>query len=375
MTLTKTATACRHYRTGDVFMLDADALRAPMAGEPTETDLILAPALVDLQINGYKGVCFYSGKLTPEEVKTAFQTIAATGTAYFCPTITTQSQQTMLQGIQAIEEACRRYPEVARMNLGYHLEGPWISSEDGPRGAHPREYARDPSWEEFQQLQEAANGKVRIVTMAPERNGALPFITRLAEAGVIATIGHAMPTTEQVTAAADAGATFSTHLGNGAHPMMPRHPNYLWDQLAEDRLNISIIADGFYLPPNVVKVMIRAKGLQRTILVSDVLDLSGMPPGIYPLDENRAVEIAPNGRMGLHGTPMLAGANSMIDVCVGNAVRFAGIALADALDMATVNPWRLLGKQPPVLAPGADLHAAMLCRWQDEKLSVEEIIW
>ena len=375
MTLTKTATACRHYRTGEVLILEEGILRAPKAGERAKTDLVLAPALVDLQINGYKGICFYSGKLTPEEVKTAFDTIAATGTAYFCPTITTQSRETMLQGIRAIEEACRIYPEVDRMNLGYHLEGPWISGEDGPRGAHPREYARDPSEEEFQVLQDAANGKVRLVTMAPERDGALPFITKLAEAGVVAAIGHAMPTAEQTKAAADAGATFSTHLGNGAHPMLPRHPNYLWDQLAEDRLSASIITDGFHLPPNVVKVMIRAKGLPRTVLVSDVFDLSGMPPGIYPLDENRAVEIAPNGRMGLHGTPMLAGANSTLDVCVGNAVRFAGIDLADALDLAAVNPWQVLGKEAPVLAPGTDLHGAMLCRWQDEKLAVEEILW
>lgn len=375
MTLTKTATACRHYRTGEVLMLEEGSLRAPRADERVETDLILAPALVDLQINGYKGVCFYSGKLTPEEVKTAFDTIAATGTAYFCPTITTNSRETILQGIRAIEEACRRYPEVDRMNLGYHLEGPWISAEDGPRGAHPREFARDPSWVEFQAFQDAANGKVRIVTLAPERNGALPFITKLAEAGVVAAIGHAMPTAEQTKAAADAGATLSTHLGNGAHPMLPRHPNYIWDQLAEDRLSITIIADGFHLPPNVVKVMVRAKGLQRTVLISDVIEFGGMPPGVYPMDENRSVEIAPNGRIGLYGTPMLAGANCTLDECVSNAVRFAGLELADAIDLAAVNPWRVLGKEPPVFAPGADLHGAMLCRWQDEKLTVEEIIW
>jgi len=375
MALTNTATACRHYRTGELFMLEGGALRAPAVGERAETDLLLAPALVDIQINGYKGISFYSGELTPEEVKTVFDEIAETGTGYFCPTVTTNSPEHMLQGLRTIEEACRRYPEVARMNAGYHLEGPWISAEEGPRGAHPKEWARDPRWEEFQALQEAANGRVKIVSLAPEREGAISFIERLAAAGVTAAIGHAAPTTEQTKAAADAGATLATHLGNGSHAMLPRHPNYIWDQLAEDRLYASIIADGFHLPPNVVKVMARAKGQARTILISDIFQYSGMPPGLYPLDENRTVEVAQNRRIGLHNTPFLCGANATVDECVGNIVRFAGISLADAIDMASVNAWRLLGETPPTLSPGADLHGAMLCRMQGDKLKVEEIIW
>jgi len=372
MAITRT---CRHYRTGEVLVLEGGKLRAPGAGEAAETDLLLAPALVDIQVNGYRGISFYSGNLTPEEVKTVFGDIAATGTAYFCPTVTTNSPQHMLQGLQAIEEACRRYLEVARMNIGYHLEGPWISAEEGPRGAHPKEWARDPSWEEFQAFEEAANGKVKIVTLAPEREGAIPFIERLTAAGVVTAIGHAAPTAEQTASAADAGAMLATHLGNGCHAMLPRHPNYLWDQLAEDRLYASIIADGFHLPPNVVKVMARAKGRERTILVSDVFQYSGMPVGLYPLDENRSVEVAANGRIGLHNTPFLSGANATVDECVGNIVRFAGIELADAIDMASVNPWRLLGQEPPVLSSGAEPHAAMLCRRQDGKLKVEQIIW
>jgi len=356
-------------------VLESGKLRSPGVGESTETNLLLAPALVDIQVNGYRGISFYSGNLTPEEVKTVFDDIAATGTAYFCPTITTQSRETILQGLQVIEEAGRRYPAVARMNLGYHLEGPWISAEEGPRGAHPKEWARDPSWEEFEAFQYAAGGKVKIVTLAPEREGAISFIERLTAAGVVAAIGHAAPTTAQVTAAADAGATLATHLGNGAHAILPRHPNYIWDQLAEDRLTASIIADGFHLPPNVVKAMARAKGQARTILISDVFQYSGMPVGIYPLDENRSVEVAPNSRIGLYNTPFLSGANATVDECVGNIVRFAGIELADAIDMASVNAWRLLGKEPPILTAGAEPHAAMLCRWQNGKLAVEDFIW
>ena len=371
-----TATVCRHYRTGELLSLEAGdngfTLRAPVAA--AETDLFLAPALVDMQINGYKNISFTSDSLTPEAVKFVFDEMAAVGVPYFCPTVTTDAPETMLHGLRIVEEACARWPELAKANAGYHLEGPWIASEDGPRGAHPREWTRDPSWEEFQRLQQAAGGKIKIVSLAPERDGAIPFIKRLAAAGIVAALAHCGPTPEQVTAAADAGARMSTHLGNGAHAMLPRHPNYLWEQLADDRLHISIIPDGFHLPPSVVKVMVRAKGVQRTVLVSDIFLLSGLQPGIYRLDDNRSAEVAANGRIGLHGTPFLAGANTTVDQCVGNTVAYAGVDLADAIDMASVNAWRLLDVAPPAITPGADAAGLMLYRWREGKLEIVQTI-
>ena len=372
------ATACHHYRTGQLLTLapegDGYALRPAGAGADEEANLLVAPALVDLQINGYKGVSFTSTTVTCEEVKRVFDEMAAVGVAYLCPTLYTSPPGAMLHGLRTLQQACRRYPDVAAACVGYHLEGPYISPEDGPRGAHPRRWVRDPDEAELAAFQEAADGRVRILTLAPELEGAIPFIARRAAQGVVPALGHCSPTTEQVTAAVDAGARLSTHLGNGAHAVLPRHPNYIWDQLAEHRLYASLIADGFHLPPNVVKVMIRAKGLERAILVSDAWELSGMPPGLYPQDDGSVVEVAPDGRMDLRGTPYLAGANLPLSRCVANAAAFAGIALADAIDMASVNPWRLLGTEPPSLAPGTTLKGAMLCRWRDGRLDVVKLI-
>ncbi len=126
------------------------------------------------------------------------------------------------------------------------------------RGAHPQSQCRRPDWDEFQRLQEAAGGRIRLVTLAPELPGACDFIARLTASSGIAAIGHTAAHGDQIRAAADAGAGLSTHLGNGSHRMLRRHPNYLWDQMAEDRLVATVIADGHHLPPEVLKTIVRA---------------------------------------------------------------------------------------------------------------------
>jgi len=349
-------------------------LRERRGDERGETDRWIGPALADIQINGYGGINFTSAAITPEGILAVTRALREKGTAYFCPTIVTASSEVILHALRTYEAACAQYPEVAQASLGYHLEGPYISSEDGPRGAHPQEYARDPDWEEFQTFQEAANGQISYVTLAPERDGSLPFIEKLAEAGILVALGHTGPSTQQIADAASAGARLCTHLGNGAHAMLPRHPNYLWDMLAEDQLHISLIADGFHLPPQVVKVMIRAKSPARTVLVSDVIHYGGMAPGVYPMDANRQVEITPNGRIGLYGTPFLAGANALVDECVSHAAAFANLDRADALDMASTTPLSLLRRPVPPLAPGAPVSKAMLFRWAGGRMQVEQIL-
>lgn len=375
--MTGGTSVCRHYRTGERLVVETVGvdrrLRAAAAGE-TDDGLLLGPALADLQINGYQGINFTSDEITPEGILTVTRTLRERGTPFFCPTIVTSSRETMLHALRTYEAAGDLYPEVKRANLGYHLEGPYISTEDGPRGAHPKEHARHPNWEEFQLFQEAARGQVCYVTLAPELPGAIPFIEQLAAAGILVALGHTGPNTQQITEAAAAGARLCTHLGNGAHAMLPRHPNYLWDMLAEDRLSISIIADGFHLPPQVVKVMTRAKSPAHTLLVSDVIHFGGMAPGVYPMDDNRQVEVGANGRIGLYGTPFLAGANALLDACVSNAVAFAQLDPADALDMATLHAWSLLQRPAPCLAPGQPLERAMLYRWEDGRLRVVEVI-
>ncbi len=198
---------------------------------------------------------------------------------------------------------------------------------------------------------------IRLVTLSAEYPESPEFISRLRASGVFVALGHMNAQGPQIAAAVDAGATLSTHLGNGAHPVLPRHPNYLWDQLAEDRLTATLIADGQHLPPAVVKTILRAKSPERILLVSDLSGMAGCPPGEYATDFCR-VEILADGRIVVAGQrQMLAGASQPIGTGIANLIRFAGLDLATAVDLATRRPLRAIGLEPAELAVGqrADL--------------------
>jgi N-acetylglucosamine-6-phosphate deacetylase len=202
---------------------------------------------------------------------------------------------------------------------------------------------RPPDVAEYRRWQAAAGGRIRIITLSPEYEDAIEYIRAIVADGVVASIGHTAATSEQIRAAVDAGATWSTHLGNGAHAVIRRHPNYIWDQLAEDRLSAGFIFDGHHLPAAVMRSVVRAKGVERTILVSDAISVGGLAPGEYALPDGARVTLQPSGRVELTGTPLLAGAATPLPVCVANAVRFAGLSMADAIRTVTANPSRLLG--------------------------------
>lgn len=317
----------------------------------------VSPGWIDLQVNGYRGQEFSSKQLTPEKVATIVREHWAFGVTALCPTLTTQSFECLVHGMQAIDFACNNSPDIARSAPGIHLEGPYFDPEDGPRGAHPREHCRRPTWDEFQHLQEAAGGRIRLLTMSPHFEEAPAFINRVTASGVIVAIGHTGASGRQIRAAVDAGARLSTHLGNGAHGMLRRHPNYIWDQLAEDRLAASLIVDGWHLPPEVVKTMVRAKTAERCILVSDVSGLAGLPPGRHA-SSGGEIDIMPDGRLLIAGQDqLLAGASAPIGVGIANVMAFAGVDLPTAIAMATTHPARLLGQTPGSLRPGdaADL--------------------
>jgi N-acetylglucosamine-6-phosphate deacetylase len=322
----------------------------------------LAPPFFDPQVNGCLGISFNSFALTPEQVRVVADTCRRHGIGGFLPTLITNSFEAIRHGLATLTAAITSDASLAQQIPGYHLEGPYLSAEDGPRGAHPREYIRDPNWDEFQRWQEAAGGRIRLVTLAPERPGAVAFIERLAASGVIVAIGHTAATGQQIRDAVAAGAQVSTHLGNGSHALLPRHDNYIWEQLACDDLWASIITDGHHLPPAVVKCLVRAKGVGRTLLTCDAGSLAGMPPGIYR-EWNTDLEVLPNGKIVVAGTPYLAGSGHFTDWCVGNVIRFAGVTLAEAVDMAAIRPRQLLGLPVPTLAVGqpADL---MVFDWQ-----------
>jgi len=300
--------------------------------------LYLAPGFIDLQVNGFLGVDFNDPKCTPEQIQRAIRGLFATGVTRFYPTVITGSPADMLGALRSLRCAKETLPEGAAMD-GFHVEGPHISPDDGPRGAHPRRWVRPPDLDEFRRWQEATGNQVRIVTLAPDWPQSLRYIEAITAEGVVASIGHTNATTRQLADAVSAGASLSTHLGNGAHPVMRRHPNYLWEQLAEDRLMADFIVDGIHLPPSFLKVALRAKTVARSVLITDAAAPAGCPPGRYQLGE-QAVELTEDQRVMLVGQERLAGSALRMDRGVENLMRIAKLSLADAVSMATTNAAR-----------------------------------
>jgi N-acetylglucosamine-6-phosphate deacetylase len=247
----------------------------------------------------------------------------------------------MLSALRNLARAKANLPRGEAMD-GFHVEGPHISSDDGPRGAHPRRWVRPPDVDEFARWQEATNGGIRLVTLAPEWPQASRYIETLTAQGVVISIGHTNATGAQIADAVAAGATMSTHLGNGAHQTLHRHPNYIWEQLAEDRLTASFIVDGIHLPVSFLKPALRAKGLQRSVLVTDASSPAGAKPGRYTLGE-QMVDLTPDNRVVLAGQDKLAGSALRMDHGIQNLMKLAGMPLPDAVTMATTNPARVGG--------------------------------
>jgi len=298
----------------------------------------LSPGWIDLQVNGFGGVDYNNPKCTLDEISRSVQLQFSTGVTRFYPTVITGSPEDMLGALHNLKRAKEKLPEGVAMD-GFHVEGPHISPDDGPRGAHPRRWVRPPDLDEFRRWQDATGNQVRIVTLAPEWPQAPRYIESITGEGVVASIGHTNATAQQIADAVSAGATLSTHLGNGAHAVMRRHPNYLWEQLAEDRLMADFIVDGIHLPPSFLKVALRAKTIERSVLVTDASAPAGCPPGRYQLGE-QPVDLTADNRVMLVGQERLAGSALRMDHGVENLMRIAGLSLADAVRMATTNAAR-----------------------------------
>ncbi len=295
----------------------------------------IAPGLIDIQINGYLGVDFSGPDLTVEGVKKATKALWKAGVTTYFPTIITSDIKRIKKNFTVLAEA-RKDPDIGRSIPGFHLEGPYISPIAGFRGAHLEKYIKSPDWEEFRKIQKAANNGIKIITVAPEIEGAIPFIKKCVESGIIVSLGHHNGSAEDIQKAVDAGAKMATHLGNGCANEINRHDNPLWPQLSNDAITASIIADGFHLRREEVRTFYKAKGVEKTILVSDALDLAGLPPGEYTRGE-RTLLLTPNV-VKLPRENVLAGAASPISKCVGVVMDFTGCSLKNAIQMASTNP-------------------------------------
>jgi N-acetylglucosamine-6-phosphate deacetylase len=357
----------KHYATGELIDVSFDAERINQV-HPAGKDVAdleagwVAPAFFDLQINGCNGFSFNSPALTVDQVRHIVGVCHRHGIAGLCPTLITNSTEALIHGFKTVRRACETDPDLALAIPCLHLEGPYISPDDGPRGAHPREFVRPPDWDEFRRFQDASGGRIRLLTLAPEHQGAIAFIEKLIGVGVVIALGHTNAKRDCIRAAIAAGARLSTHLGNGAHAMLPRHDNYIWEQLAADELWASIICDGHHLPPAVMRCILRVKTPSRTILTCDASSLAGLPAGRY-LEWGQDIEIQQDGRVVVAGTPYLAGSGAFTDRCVGTVLKCADVSLADAIDMASARPRELLGLELRTLQSGsiADL---ILFDWQ-----------
>jgi N-acetylglucosamine-6-phosphate deacetylase len=316
-----------------------------------DLNLYITPGFFDPQVNGFAGVDFNSKNLTLEDILRAGYALLTTGVTTFFPTLITTSSKRLIQQLKILREAIECDPLISKMCKGIHLEGPYISSSEGPRGIHPPQFIRPPQWDEFEKFQEACGERIKLITLAPEKEGAFDFIRKAVSNGVAVAIGHTEASEEILDRAYEAGARLSTHLGNGMGNKIPRYRNPFQKQLAMDGLMASIIADGIHLPDYVVKNIVRAKGPERLLLCTDAMAAATQPPGKYLLADLE-VEVSEDGRTRWGETESLAGSTLTMPKAITNLMKFTGIDLGTAVKMANENGRKLFPGVIGTLATG-----------------------
>jgi N-acetylglucosamine-6-phosphate deacetylase len=334
------------------------------------SDFFISPGLVDLQVNGCSGFDVNALQLTPRTITGLVDAMLSRGVTCFAPTIITAPEDKICHALSIIAEARRIHPRAAACIPFVHVEGPHISPLDGYRGAHPADAVRPPSIAEFEHWQQVSGRLVGMVTLSPHFEESCAYITALAKQGIHVSIGHTHASSQEIMRAIDAGAHLATHLGNGIAPEIPRHGNAIWSLLADDRVSATFIADGHHLPPDVLKVMLRVKTVQHSVLVSDSVALAGMAPGTYTTPVGGRVELRPDGRLCVFGSKLLAGATASLAEGIGTLVRTTDVLLHEALAMATTNPGKLVGGRGQLTnGSRADI---LRFRWQDSIL-IEDV--
>ena len=310
---------------------------------PTEADpdswkgasRVVSSGLCDLQVNGFAGVDYNDPAVEPEIFEQSLFSMLRTGVTTCLPTIITGSENWQIRCFQALEAGC----DASKLA---HLEGPFLNPEEGFRGCHPANWMGPANWDHYERLQEAARGRIRLITVAPEVKGVLELIPRWVEQGVTVAIGHCNPSREILLLAADAGATLSTHLGNGIAQNLPKTDNPILGQLAEDRFSASFIADGFHQQPHVLGIYLRVKQSTRTILVTDGTAGSAALPGRYSLGPI-SIERQPERVVYIPGTRNLSGSASTLSDCLANVVNWFGTPFDEAVRWTSEQPRRIIG--------------------------------
>ena len=312
------------------------------------------PGLIDLQVNGFAGIDFNDSALTAEAMDHALEAMARTGVTTCLPTLITAPEAELADRLRALDEAVASSRLGPLMVPGFHLEGPFLNPAPGFAGCHPPAAMVPPDPALLERLTAPLRRQILLLTLAPERDAALAVIRWAVARGILVAIGHSAATAGDITRAAEAGACLSTHLGNALPQPQPKFLNPLMAQLAEDRLSASLIADGIHVPPDAIKVMLRAKGAERTILVTDATAAAATPPGLYGF-AGMVIEHATDGSVRSPGTPMLAGSALCLDQAVRNIVAWNLLPATEAIALASSNPRRLLGARASDLPPSSVL--------------------
>jgi N-acetylglucosamine-6-phosphate deacetylase len=298
--------------------------------------------LFDLQVNGYGGVDFNCSRLTADALDHALHAMLRAGVTRCLPTLITAPEAELRARLHALDTTIRTSRLGPIMVLGIHLEGPFLNPAPGYAGCHPASAMVAPRIEMLERFIACSGTKIALLTLAPELPDALPLISWARHRGIVIAMGHTAASHETVRAAADAGLSLSTHLGNALPQPQPKFLNPLIAQLAEDRLSASFIADGIHIPPHALGVMLRAKGPRRSILVTDATAAADTRPGIYQFAGMR-IEHAADGSVREPGSVVLAGSALRLDQAVRNLVRWGFASAQRAIAMASRQPAKLLG--------------------------------
>jgi N-acetylglucosamine-6-phosphate deacetylase len=312
------------------------------------------PGLVDLQVNGYKGVHFSDVNLTQDDFVQACRGVLETGTTAFLPTMITSPAEVYRHNLPLMAAVLQRDEFRGRL-LGINVEGPFISEQDGARGAHDSRWIAQPDVQYLEQLLSWADGKVKLITIAAELEGAENLAQYAASRGIVVSLGHQMATEEDLCRLASAGAVSLTHLGNGVPAMVPRHENSIWAGLANDDLVAMIITDGHHLPASILKTIVRTKGTEHCVVVSDASSPAGLEAGEYTV-LGQDVVLESTGRLLDPATGYFAGSWATMLECMNHLASLELVSSDELITMGFYNPLKLIGMSPDEVAPGKDIY-------------------
>jgi len=306
------------------------------------TKLFVGQGLTDLQVNGYCGVDFNTFPILEKDFLKVIEELVKQAVTSFLPTIITNSDETILELLKNIHELCEKNSIINAFVAGIHLEGPFISKAEGAKGAHDNKYIKAPDWDLFKKFQLASGNRIKIVTISPEWENSIRFIKKCVQEDVIVALGHTVASPEQINAAALAGASMSTHLGNGAPLELARNSNFIFEQMANNKLTASLIADGFHLPDSFLKIALATKK-DKIVLVSDSTMFAGMKPGIYNAHIGGDVVLEEGGRLSTQvNSKILAGAAVSLLFCVNKLIKSNLATVSDAWTLGSIQPNELI---------------------------------